>query len=110
MNKILIGIALASVSIGATAPAAGMVNVRQANQERRIDAGVRSGKLTGAEATRLRNDQHAISRLEDRMRLRNGGRLTAADKRAIDARQEAADRAILAQKGDGQRGKNHLPL
>lgn len=98
------------VAIGTTAVAQSPVNVRQANQERRIDAGERSGKLTRAEQARLKSEQRSIAQLEKQLRARHGGRLTAADKRLIHSRQEAANRHILAQKHDTQRGKNKLKL
>jgi len=101
---------LGLAAIGTTAIAAGPVNVRQANQERRIDAGHRSGKLTRAEEARLDSEQRSIKRLEAQLKARHGGRLTAADKRLIHARQETANRHILAQKQDRQRGANKLKL
>ena len=110
MKKTILGLGLAAIAVAGTAPAAGPVNVRQLNQERRIDAGRRSGKLTRAEAARLKAQQAAISREEDRLRARHGGRLTAADRRLIHARQEQANRAILQQKHDAQRGPNRLKI
>ncbi len=110
MKRIIITAALCAMACGGVASAAAPVNARQLNQERRIDAGVRSGKLTHAEAARLKAQQAAIKREEDRMRARHGGKLTAHDKRIIHARQEQANRAILNQKHDAQRGKNHLKL
>ena len=114
MRKILISIAIGTMSltpmIGLTSPASAEVNVRQFNQERRIDAGRRSGKLTAAEGRTLRNEQRAISRLGVRLRARHNGRLTAADSRLIKARQNAADRHILGQKYDRQRGGDHLKV
>jgi len=98
------------VAMGTTAIAQSPVNVRQANQERRIDAGHRSGKLTRAEEARLKAEQRSIARLERQLKARHGGRLTAADKRLIHRRQEAANRHILAQKYDTQRGRNKLKL
>ena len=110
MKKIIIAIAFGAVGLTAIAQAAPVVNVRQANQERRIDAGTRSGKLTHREAARLKSEQRAIAMEEKRMRARHGGRLTAHDKRIIHARQEAANRHILNQKHDIQRGPNKLKL
>lgn len=105
-TALLIGL----VTTGAATVALSQVNVRQANQERRIDAGTRSGKLTHAEKARLDAEQRSIARLEKQLRARHGGRLTAADKRLIHSRQEAANRHILAQKHDSQRGRNKLRL
>jgi uncharacterized protein HemX len=110
MKKLITAAVFAALGLGAVAQAAPVVNARQLNQERRIDAGKRSGKLTRAEATRLKAEQRAIAMEEKRMRARHGGKLTASDKRILHARQEAANRHILNQKQDGQRGPNKLKL
>ncbi|MDO6415959.1 hypothetical protein Q4F19_16335 [Sphingomonas sp. BIUV-7] len=110
MRKFGTALFVGLVAIGTSAVAAGPVNVRQANQERRIDAGERSGKLTHAEQARLDAEQRSIKRLEAQLKARHGGHLTAADKRLIHSRQEAANRHILAQKQDSQRGRNKLKL
>ena len=110
MNKIITALCLAATTISAGASAATPVNARQVNQERRIDAGKRSGKLTNAEAMRLKAEQRSIARLESQLKARHGGKLTAADKRLIHRKQEQANAHILSQKGDAQRGKNHLKL
>lgn len=107
--KTLIAAGLAAALV-APALQAAPVNLRQANQSRRIDAGRRSGKLTASEASRLRAEQASIKNEEARLRARHGGHLTARDKRIIHARQNAANRHILGQKHDAQRGKNKLKL
>ena len=86
------------------------VNARQANQERRIDAGVRSGKLTPAEAARLKEEQRQITADEARMRAAHGGKLTEHDKRLIHARQDAANARILKSKDNSHRSKSKLPF
>lgn len=110
MKKIIIALALGATCVGTVASAAPAVNVRQLNQERRIDAGTRSGKLTPHEANGLRAQQHSISNQEARMRARHGGHITAYDKRVIHARQARANRAILAKKHNAAHGKNHLHI
>lgn len=110
MRKILMTMAAATMALAMALPVAAQVNVRQLNQERRIDAGVRSGKLSRSEAVRLKAQQRGVQRLEAQLRAKHGGRLTAADKRMIHDRQAEADRAITHQKHDRQRGRNHLPF
>lgn len=111
MKKIIVAFALGAIGLTGAAQAADpIVNARQLNQERRIDAGTRSGKLTPHEADALRGQQHSISHEEQRLRARHGGHLTARDKRAIHARQARANRAILAKKHNRYHGKNHLKL
>ena len=90
--------------LAVAAPATAAVNVRQLNQERRIDAGVRSGKLSPHEARKLKNEQRLIAIQKARMKARNGGHLTAAQKRLIHQRQDAADRHILRLKHNRVRG------
>ena len=110
MRHLLIAATLGALIAGAAASAQSPANLRQLNQERRIDAGTRSGKLTHHEAAALRGEQASISRQEHRLKARHGGRLTAADKRLIHRRQAQANHHILAQKHDRQRGRNHLKL
>ena len=110
MKKIIVALALGAVCAATGASAAGPVNVRQLNQERRIDAGTRSGKLSPHEAATLKRQQNSISVQEDRLRARHGRHLTARDKRLIHARQARANRAILAKKHNRVRGKDHLKL
>ena len=110
MRILPLALALATLGLGSAAQAQAPVNARQLNQERRIDAGQRSGKLTGNEAARLDAEQRSIRRLEDQLRARHGGHLTRADKRLIKQRQEAANRHILQQKHDAQRGRNKLKI
>ncbi len=110
MKRTFLALTLGALTLGGVAIAQSPVNVRQANQERRIDAGTRSGKLTHREAAGLKSQQRSIAQLEARLRARHGGHLTAADKRLIHARQARANRAILSQKHDRQRGRNHLKV
>ena len=109
--KIIASIAALSVLAAATpALAAGPINARQINQERLIDAGFRSGKLTRSEVTMLKNDQRSIRLLEDRMRARHGGKLIRTDKRILQQRQDRADVNIAREKADRQRGRNRLDI
>ena len=110
MKKLIAAAILSALGLGAVAQAAPVVNLRQANQDRRIDAGTRSGKLTRHEAMRLKSEQRSIAMQEKRMKARHGGHLTARDKRMIHARQNAANHHILSQKRDAQRGPNKLKL
>ncbi|WP_419826624.1 hypothetical protein [Sphingomonas sp.] len=110
MQKMMIALALGAVTATTAAQAAMPVNLRQANQERRIDAGVRSGKLTHREAARLKAQQASIRQEEARLRARHGGHLTARDKRLIHARQNAANAQILHKKDNTARGPNKLKI
>lgn len=99
---------IASMGIAATAiPAANAqagwqgMNQRQAQVERQIDQGVRNGKLTRAEATRLRAEFRGISQLEVRYR-RSAPGLTQAERRDLDRRYDVLSRKIRFEKQDGQ--------
>lgn len=108
MKKLIL--ALAGMAVFAGSMPAMADTIRQLNQERRIDAGRRSGKLTAAEAARLRAQQNSIKALTERLKARHGGHLTAYDKRLIKQRQDQANAAILRSKHNGVRGKNHLKI
>lgn len=110
MKRIFAGFAVVALACGVTAQAATPINARQLNQERRIDAGVRSGKLTHAEASRLRAQQSEIRRYAAQLRARHHGKLTDRDEHLIHARQDAANAAILKKKDNGIRGENHLKI
>lgn len=110
MKRPLIALALAALVAPGIASAAPTVNVRQLNQERRIDAGLRSGKLTRSEAARLRAQQAQIRAEVAQMRRRHPHGLTAADKARLTALQDRADAAILGQKHDAQRGPDKRPF
>ena len=106
MRKLMAAAAAALMLVGAVGEASAAVNIRQINQQRRIDAGVRSPR----EAARLRAEQRSIRVTEARARARHGGRLTRRDKAAIHARQDMANRDIVRLKHNGRRGRNHLHL
>ena len=59
------------------------INARQANLDRRIDQGVRTGQLSRREATRLRSEFNSLLRLE--ANYRRGG-LTAWERNDLDRR------------------------
>ena len=110
MKSTIIALALGSLAVTGTALAEKPVNARQLNQERRIDAGVRSGKLTHGEAARLKAQQASISRYATQLRAAHGGKLSQYDEHLIHARQDAANAAILKKKDTAVRGKDHLKL
>lgn len=59
------------------------INARQANLDRRIDRGVRTGQLSRREAVRLRGEFNSLLRLE--ANYRRGG-LTAWERTDLDRR------------------------
>lgn len=102
MKKILIPI-LAVSALAAAAPAMAApwqnINQRQANLDRRIDQGVRSGQITRNEAVRLRGEFRQIATLEQRYR-RTGGGLEAWERRDLDRRFDTLSAKIKYERRD----------
>lgn len=97
--KIAHGIIAALIGLTAVGAAqAQPIDQRHYNQDRRIDQGIRSGRLTPHEARRLDHQQRSISRQEDRMRYRNGGHLTGRDRAVLRHREDRASRHIYRAK------------
>ena len=110
MKRMITVLIAASLSVGVAATANAAINVNQINQQRLIDAGYRSGKLTRFEKGKLEAQQRSISARERFMRARHGGDLTKRDKRTLHALQKQAGRDIQREKYDRQRGRNKLKL
>ena len=76
------------------------INQRQANLDRRIDQGVRTGKISRAEAHRLRADFQTIARLENRYRA-NG--LSNWERADLDRRFDTLSARIRIEANDSNR-------
>ena len=76
----------------------GLVGQRKENQQDRIANGVRGGQLTAGETAKLENKQQGVNRTVAGMRQANGGKLTAADKTAVNQQQNKASKQIYAKK------------
>lgn len=100
-NKTALIAAAASVlalSAGAaSAQSWASVNQRQANLDARIEAGLRSGELTRAEAANLRADFRAVADLE--MRYRANG-LSQWERQDLDRRFDALSTRIRYDRND----------
>lgn len=104
MKKVMISLAAAAAALTAipsTAQAAPWqaINQRQAQLDQRIDAGVRSGRLTRSEANKLRSEYNGIARLEAKYR-RDG--LSVRERLDLDKRFNALSRKITAETRDHQ--------
>jgi hypothetical protein len=73
------------------------INVRQANLDRRIDQGVRTGALSRREATRLRGEFNSLVRLE--ASYRRGG-LTVRERADLDRRFDRLSAQIRVERRD----------
>lgn len=85
---------------GRRSAARGPVDLRQARRQARIHQGLRSGRLTRAEAHALMHEQGHIRRLEHH--LRSDGILSQAERRILDRRLDAASRHIYRDRHDEQ--------
>ncbi|MBA2936269.1 hypothetical protein HZF05_19480 [Sphingomonas sp. CGMCC 1.13654] len=95
--------ALMSIGFVAGAAQAQGVDQRHADQQHRIDNGLRNGSMTPGEAHRVERQQHSIDRQEARMRYRHGGRLNGYDRAVLQHREDRASRHIYRAKHNGRR-------
>lgn len=99
----LLGAATLAAAVPAVASAAPWQNInqRQANLDRRIDQGVRTGQLTRLEAVRLRAEFRRINRLEQQYRASRPG-LTNWERADLDRRFDALSARIRFERRDRQ--------
>ena len=82
----------------------GRIGQRQENQQDRIAQGMRSGQLTPREAAKLENKEQGVNREVKGMRQANGGKLTKADRRAVNQQQNKDSKQIYNKKHNASRG------
>ena len=110
MKKLMIAFAVASLTVSTVASADVGIDLRQTNQQRLIDAGKRSGKLSRRERDVLTREQYTIKAEEGRLRGRHGGRLTNADEARIMAMLDRSQRHITRLKNNRERGRNGIHI
>lgn len=81
------------------------VDQRQANQDRRIDQGAASGRLTEREENRLERGQQHVQNVEDKAKA--DGVVTGRERARLDAAQDRQSARIYRQKHDRQHDYNH---
>lgn len=96
----LVFVVVAALALAAHDAAAENIQKRKQNQQRRINNGINTGKLSPQEATRLQEKENAINREEQEMKEVHGGHLTQSDRRAIQRQQDEVSRKIHRQKHD----------
>ena len=106
-NLIFIAV-LGSLALGTAAQADVGIDLRQANQQRQIDAGKRSGKLSRRERQILTNEQRAIKRQEARYRYSRPG-FTNWEQGKIMGMLDRAQAHIDRLKRNRTRGPNDVP-
>lgn len=97
-----IAAALLGLSVLAGTAQAQSVDQRHYDQQRRIEQGERSGRLTPGEARRVERQQGRIDRTEARMRYRHGGHLTYRDRMRLQHRENRASGHIYRAKHNGR--------
>ena len=96
---------LTSTMIAAVAAAAmvasaqtNVVGQRKENQQDRVAQGIKSGQLTAGETAKLENREQGINREVSADKQANGGKLTGADRKAINQSQSRTSRNIYRDK------------
>ena len=79
------------------------IDARQANQERRIEQGEKSGALTGKEAARLEKGQAQVQKMENRAAA--DGKVTAKERHRIEHAQNKQSGRIYREKHDKQKAR-----
>jgi hypothetical protein len=74
------------------------VGQRRQNQQDRIAQGIRSGQLNARQTSNLENKEQGVNREVAGMRQANGGKLTGADKRAVNGQQNHLSKQIYNKK------------
>ena len=92
--------ALAFAQATPATPATPGIDKRQAEQQKRIDQGVKSGRLSGREAAKLEKGQAKVQRMEDK--AKGDGVVTAQERKRITHEQNKQSKRIARQKHDRQ--------
>ena len=104
MRKFLAAITLgAFLAIGGFA--ADKAKVRQKNQQKRINQGVKSGELTKKEVLKIEAKEAKLHR-EIRKDRRDGGGLTPKERAKINKKQNKLSKEIYKDKHDKQKRDN----
>ena len=99
----LLAAAVLALPAGAQTQSTPRIDQRQANQERRIEQGEKSGALTAREAARLEKDQAHIQKMENKALA--DGKVTGKERARMEKAQDRESRRIYRQKHDKQRAK-----
>ena len=81
----------------------GEIGQRRENQQVRIANGIRSGQLTPRETSNLENKEQGVNREVKGMRQANGGKLTNADRKAVNQQQNKLSNQIYNKKHNAQK-------
>ena len=102
----LLAAAIPAVAQTTTPPTAQQrIDQREANQQKRIEQGEKSGALTQREAGRLEKGQARVEKMEQKAAA--DGKLTGKEARRIEHTQDVQSRQIRREKHDRQHDFNH---
>ena len=82
----------------------GEIGQRRENQQDRIANGIRSGQLTPRETSNLENKEQGVNREVKGMRQANGGKLTNAERKAVNQQQNKLSNQIYNKKHNAKKG------
>jgi hypothetical protein len=82
----------------------GEIGQRRENQQDRIANGIRSGQLTPRETSNLENKEQGVNRELKGMRQANGGKLSNADRKAVNQQQNKLSKQIYNKKHNASKG------
>jgi hypothetical protein len=74
------------------------IQQRKHNQQARIHQGVKSDELTRGEKRNVEKKEHALNQEERDMRKMNNGKLTAQDRKTLNAQQNKISKQIYKDK------------
>ena len=101
MKKALATALFAALAMAIAVPAAaGGIDKRQWNQQKRIHQGIRSGSLTPGETARLEREQLRIERME--RRLKADGNFSRRDRALVHHRLDHSSGHIYRAKHNGR--------
>jgi hypothetical protein len=109
MRKLALIAVLGSLTISTVAQANVGIDVNIVDQQRQIDAGKRSGKLSLRERRVLSSDIRAIKRTVERYE-NSGGRFTRGEKATVNALLRRNQDKINRLKDNRVRGPNDVPF
>lgn len=84
-------------------PSTPRIDQRQAEQQKRIDRGVKSGELNKKEAARLQKGQQRVQKMEDKAMA--DGKMTKKERKKIEHAQDQESKKIYREKHDKQKAK-----
>ena len=99
MRRAIVGMLVGAVAMTVAAPGfAAEVDRRQHRQEKRIEQGEKSGKLTPAAEGKLQGEHRAVRKQINQERAANGGHLTRSERRQVNREQNAESKEIYQDK------------